>query len=206
MSVSSWARKKQAGQSNPDIIFDAKKVLRELNNIEPGLKNQLKKDMIKIVKDSGIDDAIQSEIRSINPPIGMLTGQGRLSWNYGRWKANGSVIQPDKLSISLSASRARGYRTTNSLFSIWVKSAGVAMTGTLGKGSGVPRRTVTREYPYKGGTRQHRVTTQGSFLIQRVKSKNFNWFYKTSEGKFPSVQRQVKLVWEQYANRVSKRL
>ena len=87
-----------------------------------------------------------------------------------------------------------------------MRSPAVALTGVAGKGSGVPKRAVTREYDWKGMKRKHRITSQGRTLIEQVRSRYFNWFYKTAEKKLPDTEKQIKLVWEKYSARVSRRI
>jgi hypothetical protein len=93
------------------------------------------------------------------------------------------------------------------LFGIWLRSPGVALVATAGKGSGRPGYSTTREYPYKGGTRSHRNNGQGAALIRRVKKVGlFNFFYKAGEKQLPSIEREVKLTYESYSKRVNRRL
>ena len=93
-----------------------------------------------------------------------------------------------------------------SLVSIWVRSPAVALTGVAGKGSGVLKKSVTREYDWKDMKRRHKITTQGRTLISQVRSRYFNWFYKTAEKSLPDTEKQIKLVWEKYSARVSRRI
>jgi hypothetical protein len=81
------------------------------------------------------------------------------------------------------------------------------MVATAGKGSGRPKYATTRDYPYKGGTRSHRNNGQGEALIRRVKKVGlFNFFYKAGEQELPSIEQEVKLVWNKYSSKVSRRL
>jgi hypothetical protein len=131
-------------------------------------------------------------------------GDGRLSWTGGLYKNR--VIAPDNVIARYSASRSRKYAVT-SLFGIWLRSPGVAMVATAGKGSGRPKYATTRDYPYKGGTRSHRNNGQGEALIRRVKKVGlFNFFYKAGEQELPSIEQEVKLVWNKYSSKVSRRL
>jgi hypothetical protein len=131
-------------------------------------------------------------------------GDGRLSWTGGLYKNR--VIAPDNVIPRYSASRSRKYAVT-SLFGIWLRSPGVSMVATAGKGSGRPGYATTREYPYKGGTRSHRNNGQGAALIRIVKKTGlFNFFYKAGEEQIPSMEREVKLTYEKYSKLVNRRL
>ena len=213
----SFAQRSAAFGRNKDVVFDAKPVIKALNQIEPGLKREMLKDMKAITK-----PAI-SEIKSVIPSTAPFSGiseertftqmpdrklnnngDGRLSWTGGLYK--NKVIAPDSVIPKFSASRSRKYAVT-SLFGIWLRSPGVALVATAGKGSGRPGYSRTREYPYKGGTRSHRNNGQGAALIRRVKKVGlFNFFYKAGEQQIPSMEREVKLTYEKYSKLVNRKL
>jgi hypothetical protein len=217
MAMRSFAQRSAAFGRNKDVVFDAKPVIKALNQIEPGLKREMLKDMKAITK-----PAI-SEIKSVIPSTAPFSGiseertftqmpdrklnnngDGRLSWTGGLYKNR--VIAPDNVIPKFSASRSRKYAVT-SLFGIWLRSPGVALVATAGKGSGRPGYSRTREYAYKGGTRSHRNNGQGAALIRRVKKVGlFNFFYKAGESQLPSIEREVKLTYESYSKRVNRRL
>jgi len=213
----SFAQRSAAFGRNKDVVFDAKPVIKALNQIEPGLKREMLKDMKAITKDT--ITKIKSEIPKTAPFSGISeprtftqmtdrkennNGDGRLSWTGGLYK--NKVIAPDNVIPKFSASRSRKYAVT-SLFGIWLRSPGVALVATAGKGSGRPGYSRTREYAYKGGTRSHRNNGQGAALIRRVKKVGlFNFFYKAGEQQLPSIEREVKLTYESYSKRVNRRL
>jgi len=202
---------------NPDIVYDAKPVIKAMNQVEPGLKRQMLKDMKAITKPA--IGEIKSVIPSTAPFSGISeertftsmldrkqnnNGDGRLSWTGGLYKNR--VIAPDNVIPRFTASRSRKYAVT-SLFGIWLRSPGVSMVATAGKGSGRPGYATTREYPYKGGTRSHRNNGQGAALIRIVKKVGlFNFFYRAGEKQLPSIEREVKLSYETYSKRVNRRL
>jgi hypothetical protein len=213
----SYEQRLAAFGRNRDIVFDAKPVTKAINQIEPGLKREMLKEMKAITK------PVISEIKSVIPQTAPFSGvseprtftqmpdrkqnnngDGRLSWTGGLYKNR--VIAPDNVIPRYSASRSRKYAVT-SLFGIWLRSPGVAMVATAGKGSGRPKYATTRDYPYKGGTRSHRNNGQGEALIRRVKKVGlFNFFYKAGEQELPSIEQEVKLVWNKYSSKVSRRL
>ena len=213
----SYQQRLNAFGRNRDVVFDAKPVTKAINQIEPGLKREMLKEMKAITK------PVISEIKSVIPQTAPFSGvseprtftqmpdrkqnnngDGRLSWTGGLYKNR--VIAPDNVIARYSASRSRKYAVT-SLFGIWLRSPGVAMVATAGKGSGRPKYATTRDYPYKGGTRSHRNNGQGEALIRRVKKVGlFNFFYKAGEQELPSIEQEVKLVWNNYSSKVSRRL
>lgn len=200
-----------------NVIFDARPIIKAMNELEPGLKKAMLKDMKAITK------PVISEIRSVIPATAPMSGmsvnrtttsmfdrdfnnngEGRLSWTGGKYK--NKVIAPDNVIPKFSAGRSRKVAVT-SLFGIWLRSPGVAMVATAGKGSGRPGYATTREYPYKGGTRRHKNNGQGEALIRKVKNTGlFNFFYKAGEKQIPSIEQEVKLTWNKYSAPVTRRL
>lgn len=213
----SYEQRLKAFGRNPDIVVDAKRATKALDQLQPGLKRQMLKDMKAITKPAITE--IKSVIPSTAPFSGISeertftsmpdrkqnnNGDGRLSWTGGLYKNR--VIAPDNVIPRYSASRSRKYAVT-SLFGIWLRSPGVSMVAVAGKGSGRAGYATTREYPYKGGTRSHRNNGQGEALIRRVKKVGlFNFFYRAGEKQLPSIEREVKLTYEKYSKLVNRRL
>jgi hypothetical protein len=217
MAMASFTKKAAALGQDPDIIFDAKPVLKALNQLEPGLRRQMLKEMKAITKPA--EKQIRSVIPATAPMSGMSVtrtstsmddrkynnnGQGRLSWTGGKYK--NKVIAPNNVIPRFTSSRSQK-ATTTSLFGIWLRSPGVSMVSTAGKGAGRSKYATTKEYEYKGGTRKHRNNGQGEALIRKVKATGlFNFFYKAGEKTVPSMESEVKLVWEKYSKIVNRKL
>lgn len=205
------------GRNKKDVVYDAKGVIKAINQVEPGLKRQMLKDIKAITK------PVISEIKSVIPltaPMSGLSeertftqmpdrklnnnGSGRLSWTGGMYKRK--VIAPDNVIPRFSASRSRKYAVT-SLFGIWLRSPGVSMVAVAGKGSSRAKYATTREYPYKGGMRKHRNNGQGEALVRQVKKVGlFNFFYRAGEQQLSSVEQEVKLTYQKYSKRINRRL
>lgn len=215
--MANFTKRANALGKDPDVIFDARPVLKALNKLEPGLRRQMLKEMKAITKDPIRE--IRSVIPATSPMSGMSVprtatsmqgrdynnnGEGRLSWTGGKYK--NKIIAPDNVIPRFSSSRSLKSETT-SLFGIWARSPGVSMVSTAGKGAGRSRYATTREYAYKGGTRRHRNNGQGEAFIRKVKATGlFNFFYKTAEKTIPSMESEVKLVWEKYSKIVNRKL
>ena len=215
--MANFVKRSAALAKNPDVIFDAKPVLKALNQLEPGLRKQMLREMKEITKPAV--NEIKSIIPSTAPMSGMSVprvgtsvegrnfnnnGEGRLSWTGGKYK--NKVIAPDNVIPRFSSGRSRK-STVTSLFGIWLRSPGVSMVATAGKGSGRAKYATTREYPYKGGVRRHRNNGQGEAFIRKVKSSGlYNFFYKAGDASVPGMEGEVKLVWEKYSKIVSRRL
>jgi len=203
--MSKFVKRSAALAQNPNVVFDAKEVLRGLNQIEPGLKKQMLKDMKFISKDMVKD--IKSEISPISP-FGSprhTEGQGRLSWNYGTYKKTGAIMKPDNVIASFRSGRSLKFKTT-SLFAVWIRNPMVALAANAGKGSGVPRYADTREYDWRGTRRRHRNGGQGQILINKVRRSGYaNFHYKQAEASLPDVERKIILVWEKYSKIITRK-
>jgi hypothetical protein len=215
--MANFIKRANALGKDPDVIFDAKPVLRALNQLEPELRKRMIKDM-KDITQPAVNN-IKSVIPATSPMSGMSVPRtstsmddrkfnnnptGRLSWTGGKYK--NKVIAPDNVIPRFRSGRSRRAAVT-SLFGIWLRSPGVAMVATAGKGSGRAKYATTREYPYKGGSRKHRNNGQGEALIRKVKSTGlYNFFYKAGEASVPGMEGEVKLVWEKYSKIVNRRL
>jgi hypothetical protein len=213
MPIGSYARRRLASQQDSNVIFDVKPILKSMNQLEPGFKNRMIKDMKVITKPA------VTEIKSVVPKTSPLSGMsnsrvprydgglnstdGRLNWESGVWK--GKRIAPDNVIPRFSASRSLRTNVT-SLFAIWLRSPGPAMLSTAGRGSGISRSPRTREYPYKGGMRRHRNNGQGQVLIRRVRELGlYNFFYKAGDKRRRDMEREVRLVWDKYTTDFNKK-
>jgi hypothetical protein len=187
--------------NNTKVVFNAKGVGKALNELEPGLKNKMirefKSESADMVKD------MSSVIRSLNPPVGMLNHNGRTSWEHSLYK--GKTVKPDNVLARYTTGRSRKFAVT-SLFGVWVRNPAVSITGTIGKGSMVSRRAVTREYEWRGTTRTHKNNGQGRGLLKAVRHNKDNWFYAAAEKSMPDVERKIKLIWERYSAMVSRKI
>ena len=182
-----------------DVIFDVKALIRDLNDIDPDLR----KAMIREAKTEA--KPMASKIKSVIPTDAPISGlskvknpTGRLAWGEGK--------PANSVSIRFRSGRSRRTAVTT-LVGIWVTSPMTAIADTAGKGSMRKAVTVTREYPYKNGTRRHRVNGQGSSLVKNLKNVGLNNFvYPAVESQIPDTERQVKLVFERYAAMVNRKL
>jgi len=182
-----------------NVIYDVKGLIKDLNDLSPAFKKEMLKDYRKIAKKP--NEKIKSAIPETAPLPGMRISKnphGRLAWGAGK--------PANTTSIRFKTTGSRKYAIT-SLASIWVMSPMTAIADVAGKGSGVPRDEFTKPYPYRGGVRKHRVTSQGITMIQRLRlERKNNFVYPAVEKSLPDVEREIKLVLEQYAAKVNRKL
>jgi len=183
------------------IVFDAKVLLRELDELQPGLRKQLVKDAKDIAKP--IASNIKSHIPSTAPLSGMsLTNNpnGRLAW--------GAVKPANQVQVKFRSGRSR-YSAVTALLSIWVTSPATALADTAGKGDLRKSVKLSRRYAYKGGTRRHKVNNGngGEGFVRNLKSRGANDFVYPAVGdSLDDAQSKVKLVIERYARMVNRKL
>jgi hypothetical protein len=178
-----------------NVVFDIKGLLKDLEALEPGLKKQLVRDAKAEAKP--IVTIIKSQIPTTAPLSGMANN-GRVGWGVGK--------PANSVTVKFRSGRSRISAVTP-LVSIWVNSPMTAIADVAGKGGMRKARKVTSEYAYKDGTREHRVTSQGRWMIRRLKERNLNNFiYPNVEDRLEDAQAEVKLVIERYAAKVNRKL
>lgn len=183
-----------------DIVFNAKQLVKDLNELAPGMKNAMVKE-IKLAAAPAIS-AIKSAIPKVNPFISSVrpvsNTRGRLGW--------GVKVRPDTVKPSFKTKASKKTPVT-SLVSIVVSSPATALADVAGKGSGEVLNPITKSYGYKGGMRTHRTTFQGQKMIRHLRSKRAsNFVYPSVEASLPSVKAEIKLILERYAAKVNRKL
>ena len=177
------------------VVYDVKGLLRDLEDLKPGLRKELVKEAKLVAK------PIVSNIKSVIPssaPLSGMNNNGRLGWGSG--KAANSVT------TKFRSGRSRSMAITP-LVAIWVNSPMTAIADIAGKGSFRKAKTVTREYEYKGGVRRHKVTSQGKWMVRGLKERGVNDFIYPAVGdSIDDAQDKVKLVIAKYSAMVNRKL
>ena len=181
--------------SEPSVVFDVKALLKDLENLEPGMKKQLVRDSKDVAKP--IVSIIKSQIPTVAPLSGMAH-HGRTGWGQGK--------PANQVQIKFRSGRSR-YRAITSLLSIWVTSPMTSIADVAGKGSMRKAVKVTSEYAYKDGTRRHTNTSQGRWMIRKLKERNLNNFiWPNVEDRIEDAQAEVKLIINRYEAKVNRKL
>jgi len=178
-----------------EVVYEIKQLLRELDRLEPGLKKQLVRDAKSIGKP--IASIIKSQIPKTAPLSGMAH-QGRTGWGAGK--------PANSVTVKFRSGRSRISAVT-ALVSVWVNSPMTAIADVAGKGNMRKAKKITSEYAYKDGSRRHAVTSQGRWMIVRLKERNLNNFvYPAVEDKIEDAQAEVKLIIDKYARMVNRKI
>ena len=183
-----------------DVVYNAKALIAALEQLKPGMKNAMVKEMRKAAEPA--TTKIKSAIPKTNPFISKIrpvyNTHGRLGWNV---KTTADAVETK---IRTTASKKTA---VTSLVRIIVASPATALADVAGKGSGAVLNPTTKPYAYKGGVRTHRTTTQGQKMIRHLKSRNAsNFVYPAVEKSLPMVKQEIKLILERYAAKVNRKL
>lgn len=178
-------------------ISGVKETVSELRRLEPDLLKQMRKDIKKEPGMVNVVSSIKAQIPAVAPLSGMLH-TGRTS--YGKARVSTSF----RPSIRLDSAKER------SIISIVTappkEQVGFEIIDMAGRGSGVPRRTTTPSYAWKGTTRTHTITTQGRSMISALSGAASRYVWKAVEGKESSLNKAALNIIEQYSKKVSVRL
>jgi hypothetical protein len=195
--------------ADESIVYDVKGLIRDLEDLKPGLRKELVRDAKNVAKP--IISNIKKFIPDTAPLSGMtknypvssrkhLTGDpnGRVAWGAGK--------AADSVTAKFRTGRSRS-RAITPLVSIWVNSPMTAIADIAGKGSYRKAKRVTKDYAYKDGYRSHRVTTQGRWMVKRLKERGANDFIYPAVGdSIDDAQDKVKLVIAKYSAMVNRKL
>lgn len=173
-----------------------KEMVAILKSVEPELWKQLRSDIRRI--SAPAVSSIKSNVPAVAPLSGM-NGNGRLSWS------------PVKVNLSITpAQRSRAFgSTTANLVAIISKGSsgqGMVVADMAGKGGGRTRKPVTRPYPYKGGTRTHRVNGQGQAMIAALGKQPSRYVYPAIERQLPAIRSGVASSIEAMAKTVNAKI
>ena len=189
-----WAKQQDQGT----VVYNIRQLTKDLESLEPGLKRRMVREAKEPAKP--LIAAIRRVIPGTAPLSGMsqTNNSGRLAWGAGR--------KADNVVAKFRAGRSRS-RAITPLVSIWVQSPMTAIADVAGKGNMRKAKPVTNEYAYKGGTRRHRVTSQGQTMVNKLRERNqSNFVYPAVEQSLPDAEREIKLVIDKYARMVNRKL
>lgn len=192
-------------------------LLKRLDSLDPKLRRTLQNEI------KAIGRPIASQIKSKIPKpnsgylhgtinrgrLGALTGKVnnvevnyKSSVGYG-WQASITPLLRLQVAHPLAVIMDMGKRV-NGDFPAPQERGRNRRAKTLGLADGTAN--LTREYPYKGGTRRHRISRQARHLFDRIESRQnspsrFLWpEFETME---PTARKEVMQIINRYAERVN---
>jgi hypothetical protein len=179
-------------------------MIQTLQTLEPETYKQLRKD-IRFITAPAVS-AVKTNVPTISPFAGRtkdgFTHGGRTAWSGASVTTN---ITP--------AQRSRAYgSTTSNLVAISAtgqnKQFGFNILDMAGRGTGRGRnpKSETKPYPYKGGTRSHRLNGQGQAMIDALSKRPSRYFYPAIEDKLPEIRRRVEQVIDKVAADMNRKI
>lgn len=177
------------------VLKGVKEALTQLKSVKPDVYKQLTKDIDGIVAPA--KSAIVSSIPFLAPLSGMM-GNGRTAWTGVRVKTVKDFRATNRgSSARLVQLKAEGF-----------PGAGFEIADMAGRGSGRGRRpkSETRVYPYKGGTRSHKLNGQGQKMIRELAKQPSRYVYPAVEKMMPTIQIKVLASIEKAAAEVNRKL
>jgi hypothetical protein len=163
-----------------DIIYtNVPMLLRQLDQIEPGLKKALVKDVKRIAKD--VAEPVKRAIPA-NAPLSGMNRTGRLSWNNGYTKKRSRITAHD-VKPSFKATRSKS-RTVTPLVKVIVASPAVAMLDMA----------------------RSSHSKQGAAMLARVGGSASRYVWPAALKALPKVTADVKAVLEVAAKKLGKKL
>lgn len=199
-------------------ISDMRNLQRALKNLDPNLRKALLREAKAPAKP--VQSAIKSAIPAVAPMSGMT--RGRLSWSNSV-DSKGRAHNPKDVKIQFRTSSS-GKSKVTSLVRVAVKSPAVVFADMAGKterymGAGYKGSGVTRPYPYKGGTRVHRVdgngvkkpnrrykySRQGDALLAALGGKASRYVWPAAERAVPQVTQQIDVVINKFISIVNQK-
>ena len=179
-------------------------MIQTLQTLEPETYKQLRKD-IRFITAPAVS-AVKTNVPTISPFATRtkdgFTHGGRTAWSGASVTTN---ITP--------AQRSRAYgSTTSNLVAISAtgqnKQFGFNILDMAGRGTGRGRnpKTETKPYPYKGGTRSHKLNGQGQAMIDALSKKPSRYFYPAIENQLPEIRRRVEQVIDKVAADMNRKI
>lgn len=181
-----------------------KEMLQTLQTLEPETYKKLRANIRDLTKEAV--SAVKSTTPKVSPFVGRrkdgFTHSGRTAWSPVTVTTN---ITPAQRSRALGS-------TTSNLVAISATGQGgqfgFNILDMAGRGTGRGRnpKTVTRPYPYRGGTRQHRLNGQGQAMIDALGTRPSRYFYPAIESQLPAIRRGVERVIDQVAADMNRKI
>ena len=182
----------------------AKELFKALQTLEPKIYKELRANIRSFTKDAV--SAVKKDVPSVSPFAGRredgFTHSGRTAWSG---VTVGTSITPAQRSRALGS-------TTSNLVAITATGRngqfGFNIIDMAGRGSGRGRKpkSVTRPYPYKGGTRTHRLNGQGQGMIDALNKRPSRYFYPAIENELPKIRRGVEQAIDKVAADMNRKI
>lgn len=188
-------------------LIGVNETLRQLQAVQPEIYKEMVRDVKRIMQPTV--SKIEDNVPKVSPLISTKRGTNGMNHN-GR-----SALVPVKVTPRVMPSSRTNFGTEAKFVTITAESLGdkygFELIDMAGRGSGRGRRpkNITREYPYKGGSRQHRLNGQGAGMIRKLDQsagKGSRYTYPAAEDTFLQVQAEVLRTVDSATAKINRKL
>lgn len=185
-------------------VKDVRELQKRLKAIDPILRTQLVRDAKAVARPTV--DAVKSAISQVQPNSGMLRPGARLNWNNAidaKGRSHKALDVKPMFRTSMS-----GRSETTSLVRVKAGNPAVSladMGGRSGKyrNKGYQGSGYTREYPYKGGTRRHKVNGQFRKIEEKIGGSASRFIWPAAEKSIPAARDAIEKILRDAFTRIN---
>ena len=187
-------------------VKDIRNLQKRLKEIDPKLRTQLLRDAKKVAEPTVT--AVKSAIGSVTPNSGMLRPGARLNWNNAiDAKGRSHKLMDVKPQFRTSES---GRSDTTSLVRVKVGNPAVTLADMGGRSgryrnAGYKGSGFTREYPYKGGTRRHKVNGQFRGIEEKIGGSPSRFVWPAAEKSLPAAREAIEKILRDAYTRINSK-
>lgn len=187
-------------------VTDIRELQKRLKAIDPMLRTQLLRDAKKSAEPT--ISAVKSAIGSVTPNSGMLRPGARLNWNNAiDGKGRSHKLMDVKPQFRTSES---GRSNTTSLVRVKVGNPAVTLADMGGRSgryrnAGYKGSGYTREYPYKGGSRRHKVNNQFRGIEDKIGGSPSRFVWPAAERSIPAVREAIEKILRDAYTRINSK-
>lgn len=185
-------------------VTDIRTLQKRLKEIDPKLRTQLVRDSKKVAEP--VVTKIKSAIAGVTPNSGMLRPGARLNWNNAidaKGRSHPTLDVKPQFRTSMS-----GRSNETSLVRVKVGNPAVSLADMGGRSgrylnAGYQGSGYTREYPYKGGTRKHRVNGQFRGIREKIGGAPSRFIWPAAENSIPQARQQIEKILRDAYTRIN---
>lgn len=200
--IASFARMGSVGDNL--TVTDIRTLQKRLKEIDPKLRTQLVRDSKKVAEP--VVTKIKSAIAGVTPNSGMLRPGARLNWNNAidaKGRSHPTLDVKPQFRTSMS-----GRSNETSLVRVKVGNPAVSLADMGGRSgrylnAGYQGSGYTREYPYKGGTRKHRVNGQFRGIREKIGGAPSRFIWPAAENSIPQARQQIEKILRDAYTRIN---
>lgn len=205
--IAEFGRTGSGGVGPNDLkVSDIRELQKRLKAIDPMLRTQLVRDAKAVAKEPV--SLIKSAILKVTPNSGMLRPGARLNWNRaidGKGRSHSATDVKPQFRTSSS-----GRSTETTLVRIRVANPAVTLADMGGRSgryinAGYKGSGYTREYPYKGGTRKHKVNGQFKGVENKIGGNASRFVWPAAEQAIPSARAAIEKILRDAYTRINSK-